>query len=209
MPDIFSARRGDMSLLPMNEITRFDQLDLNREYSYSDYLKWKFKEKVELIKGKIMEMSPAPTRFHQRISMKLTSKFLNFFDNHQCQLYAAPFDVRFPDENGNIKSVVQPDLCVICDPNKLDERGCIGAPDLVVEILSPGNSKKEMKNKYELYQEQGVKEYWIVEPQSRNIFIFVLENEKYIGIQPVAEDEIVTSVVFPALSFSTEKLYEL
>lgn len=198
-----------MSLLPMNEITRFDQLDLNREYSYSDYLKWKFKEKVELIKGKIMEMSPAPTRIHQKIARKLVLEFSKVFDNHSCEFYFAPFDVRFPDENGHIKNVVQPDLCVICDPNKLDERGCIGAPDLVVEILSPDNSKKEMKNKYELYQEQGVKEYWIVEPQSRNIFIFVLENGKYIGIQPVAEDEIVTSVVFPSLSFSTQGLYEL
>lgn len=209
MPDIFSARRGDMSLLPMNEITSVDQLDPNGSYTYADYLTWKFKEQIELIKGKIMEMSPAPTRLHQDISLKLTLQFAKVFETNPCKLYVAPFDVRFLDETGKIKTVVQPDLCVICDPNKLDEKGCIGAPDLVVEILSPGNSKKEMKNKYELYQEQGVKEYWIVEPQSRNIFIFVLENGKYIGIQPVAEDEIVTSVVFPALSFSTEKLYEL
>ncbi|WP_324682450.1 Uma2 family endonuclease [Bibersteinia trehalosi] len=171
--------------LPMNEITDLKQLDPKESYTYADYLKWKFKESVELIKGKIMEMPPAPTRFHQRISMKLTSEFLNVFDNHQCQLYAAPFDVRFPDKDGKIKTVVQPDLCVICDQNKLDERGCLGAPDLVVEILSPGNTKKEMKDKYELYQ------------------------DKYIGIQPVAEGEIVTSVVFPMLSFSTERLYDL
>lgn len=198
-----------MSLLPMNEITSLEQLDLNASYTYADYLKWKIKEKIELIKGKIMEMSPALTRFHQRISMKLTSNFLNFFDNYKCQLYAAPFDVRFPDENGKIKTVVQPDLCVICDQNKLDDRGCIGAPDLVVEILSKGNTKREMKDKYELYQEQGVKEYWIVSPETRSIQIFVLENGRYIGIQPVAEDEVATSVVFPALSFSTEKLYDL
>lgn len=198
-----------MSLLPMNEITSVDQLDLNGSYTYADYLKWKFKEQVELIKGKIMEMSPAPTSLHQRISMKLTGQFLKFFDNHNCRLYAAPFDVRFPDEKGNIKTVIQPDLCVICDVSKIDLKGCIGAPDLIVEILSPGNTKKEMKNKYELYQEQGVKEYWIVSPETRTIQIFVLENGKYIGIQPVAEDEIATSVVFPALSFSTENLYEL
>lgn len=195
--------------LPTNEITSLSQLDLNGSYSYSDYLLWKFKERVEIIKGKIMEMSPAPTRFHQRISMKLTIEFAKVFDNHACQLYAAPFDVRFPDENGKIKTVVQPDLCVICDPNKLDDKGCIGAPDLVVEILSPSNSKHEMKDKYELYQEQGVKEYWIVSPQDKTIFIYVLENGKYIGIQPVAEDEVVTSVVFPMLSFSTKGLCQL
>lgn len=195
--------------LPTNEITSLSQLDLNGSYSYSDYLLWKFKERVEIIKGKIMEMSPAPTRFHQRISMKLTIEFAKVFDNHACQLYAAPFDVRFPDENGKIKTVVQPDLCVICDQTKLDDKGCIGAPDLVVEILSPSNSKREMKDKYEIYQEQGVKEYWIVSPQDKTIFIYVLENGKYIGIQPVAEDEQVTSVVFPMLSFSTLGLYKL
>lgn len=198
-----------MSLLPIDEVTRLDQLDLNGSYTYADYLKWKFQEKIELIKGKIMDMSPAPVRLHQQIAGKLFLEMAALFKNHRCKLYFAPFDVRFPDENGDIKNVVQPDLCVICDPNKLDEKGCIGAPDLVVEILSTGNTKKEMKYKYELYQEQGVAEYWIVSPQTRTIRLFILENGKYIGIQPVAEDEVVTSVRFPDLSFSTEGLYDL
>lgn len=198
-----------MSLLPMNEITSLNQLDLNGSYSYADYLSWKIQERVELIKGKIMEMSPAPARFHQRVSIKLTAHFLTAFDNQQCQVYTAPFDVRFPDQNGKIKTVVQPDLCVICDHQKLDDRGCLGAPDLVVEILSPGNSKREMRDKFALYQEHKVKEYWIVSPAEKTIFIYVLEGDRYIGIAPAAEDEIVTSVTFPALSFSTEGLYEL
>ncbi|MFW3378001.1 Uma2 family endonuclease [Glaesserella parasuis] len=193
----------------MNEITSLSQLDLNGSYSYGDYLKWKFQERVEIIKGKIMAMSPAPNRLHQRISMKLTKAFLDVFVNHQCELYVAPFDVRFPDSNGKIKTVVQPDLCVICDPNKLDEKGCIGAPDLIVEILSPGNSKREMKDKYELYQEQGVSEYWIVRPEEQHIQIYVLENGRYIGVQPVVEGDAVTSIKFPALSFDTSGLYEL
>ena len=198
-----------MSLIPMNEITRLDQLDQNGSYSYKDYLLWKLKERVEIIKGKIMAMSPAPNRLHQDISLKLTSEFLKVFPNDGCKLYVAPFDVRFPDENGNVKTVVQPDLCVICDPNKLDERGCLGAPDLVVEILSPGNSKREMKDKYELYQEYGVSEYWVVRPEERNIHIYVLENGRYIGIAPVVEDDVITSVRFPNLSFSTSGLYDL
>lgn len=193
----------------MNEITSLSQLDLNGSYSYGDYLKWKFQERVEIIKGKIMAMSPAPNRLHQRISMKLTKAFLDVFDGHHCELYVAPFDVRFPDSNGKIKTVVQPDLCVICDPNKLDEKGCIGAPDLIVEILSPGNSKREMKDKYELYQEQGVSEYWIVRPEEQHIQIYVLENGRYIGVQPVVEGDVVTSIKFPALSFDTSGLYEL
>ena len=193
----------------MDEITSLSQLDLNGSYSYSDYLKWKFKERVEIINGKIMAMSPAPNRLHQRISMKLTKAFLDVFNDHQCELYVAPFDVRFPDSNGKIKTVVQPDLCVICDPNKLDEKGCIGAPDLIVEILSPGNSKREMKDKYELYQEQGVSEYWIVRPEEQHIQIYVLENGRYIGVQPVVEGDVVTSIKFPALSFDTARLYDL
>lgn len=198
-----------MSLLPMNEITELSQLDLNGTYSYADYLKWKLKERVELIKGKIMAMSPAPTSLHQRISMKLTFHILKALDNRACQLFAAPFDVRFPNENGGTPTVVQPDLCVICDPNKIDMRGCLGAPDLVVEILSPGNSKREMKDKYELYQEQGVLEYWIVRPEEQNIQIFLLQDGKYIGIQPIVEGDVVTSPTFPALSFDTTGLYDL
>ncbi|MGX3046801.1 Uma2 family endonuclease [Ursidibacter arcticus] len=193
----------------MSVITSLNQLDLNRSYSYSDYLLWQLKERVEIIKGKILAMSPAPNRLHQNISLKLTGHLLKVFPSDKCKLYVAPFDVRFPDENGNIKTVVQPDLCVICDPNKLDEQGCIGAPDLIIEILSPGNSKREMKDKYELYQEQGVNEYWVVRPEERNIHIYILENGRYIGIAPVVEDEIITSVKFPTLSFSTEGLYDL
>lgn len=198
-----------MSLVPMNEITRLDQLDPKGSYSYADYLVWQLKERVEIIKGKIMAMSPAPNRLHQDISLKLTSEFLKVFPNDGCKLYVAPFDVRFPDKNGNIKTVVQPDLCVICDPNKLDERGCFGAPDLVVEILSPGNSKREMKDKYELYQEQGVSEYWVVRPEEQNIHIYVLKDGQYIGIAPVVEGDIITSIKFPTLSFSTVGLYDL
>lgn len=105
--------------------------------------------------------------------------------------------------------MVQPDLCVICDPNKLDAKGCLGAPDLVVEILSPGNTRKEIKNKFEFYEEQGGKEYRIVYPDTRNIQIFVLRVGKYVGIQPVAEDEGAVSPTFPQLRFSTEQLYDL
>lgn len=98
---------------------------------------------------------------------------------------------------------------MICDLNKLDDKGYFGAPDLVVEILSPGNSKREMKDKYELYQEQGVREYWVVRPEEGNIHIYILKEGKYIGIAPVVEGDIVTLVIFPMLIFNTEGLYEM
>ncbi|WP_042344549.1 Uma2 family endonuclease, partial [Capnocytophaga canis] len=152
----------------MKNVLNINQLDVeNGVYTYADYLLWKFEERVELLKGKIFKMSPAPSLKHQKISMNLSGLLWQFLRGKKCQLFSAPFDVRLPkkEEKGdNIHTVVQPDLCIICDESKLDERGCIGAPDLIIEILSPGNSKKEMKNKFELYQESGVEEYWIVNP---------------------------------------------
>jgi Uma2 family endonuclease len=127
------------------EITKLSQLDLTKTYSYFDYLTWKFQERVELYKGKIVEMSPAPASRHQRFSAEIGFEIQGFIKNKPCQLFYAPFDVRLKkntDDKKNI-TVVQPDICVICDATKIDERGCNGTPDLVVEILSPGNSKKE------------------------------------------------------------------
>ncbi|GIZ15176.1 Uma2 family endonuclease [Capnocytophaga catalasegens] len=194
----------------MKTITDINQLDMNGVYTYADYLLWKFQERVELIKGKIFKMSPAPSRKHQDISRKINRKLDAFFCNGSCNLYYAPFDVRLPQKSKKdeqIYTVVQPDLCVICDPKKLDERGCIGAPDLIIEILSPGNSKKEMKNKYELYQEAGVREYWVVNPLEENILIYVLDNGKYHSLKPVVDD-FACSEIFLDLKIHTDDIFE-
>src|ERR1700761_3418608 len=117
-------------------------LDINKVYSYADYLKWNFKERVELIKGKLFKMSPAPNRMHQKLSVHITGHLWNYLRGNTCNLYSAPFDVRLPRKSANdtdIITVLQPDICVICDESKLDDKGCLGAPDIVVEILSPGN----------------------------------------------------------------------
>ena len=188
-------------------ITRLSQLDFNSTYSYEDYLTWDFEERVELINGKIVEI-PYPMRLHQKALINIVRQFHHCLDTSSCEMYFAPFDVRFPNANGKIKTVVQPDLCVICDQEKLDDRGCLGAPDFVVEILSPGNSKREMKDKFELYQENGVAEYWVVRPEEKNIQIFVLENGKYIGLAPITEGDIAVSTRFPELRFSTETLFD-
>lgn len=194
----------------MKTITNINQLDLNGVYTYADYLLWKFEERVELLKGRIFKMSPAPARGHQKLSFRLTGEFYKYFEGKKCEVYPAPFDVRLPkkqEENGKIYTVVQPDLCVVCDPNKLDDRGCLGAPDLVIEILSPGNSQKEMKNKFELYEEAGVKEYWVVQPEYENIIIYVLENGKYRGLAPITKGDFVHSHIFPEFKIDTEKIF--
>jgi Uma2 family endonuclease len=196
----------------MEKVTNFSDLDLTKTYSYADYLLWHFQERVELIKGKIFEMSPAPSRKHQLVSRVLNRYLDRHFEFQSCGLYCAPFDVRLINFNKStddktVFTVVQPDLCVVCDESKLDDRGCIGSPDLVIEILSPGNSKKEMGIKFNLYQENKIKEYWIVDPTEHSIFVYTLKDDSYVGLKPCIEDEIITSPLFPELDFEIEKIF--
>ena len=195
-------------------VTNINQLNPKGNYTYADYLLWQFSERVELIKGKIFKMSPAPSRTHQDISWALARQIDKVFHKTSCRMYAAPFDVRLVNYKKStldtqILSVVQPDLCVICDTDKLDDKGCLGSPDLIIEILSPGNSDKEMDLKFDLYQENGVKEYWIVNPMEKLIFVYVLENSTYIGLKPVTDSNTIQSVVFPKLKFRVKQVFEV
>jgi Uma2 family endonuclease len=162
-------------------ITDINQLDLSKSYTYADYLTWQFDEMVEIIKGKIFKMSPAPNTKHQDISVNLTRELSVFLKKKPCKLFAAPFDVRFVKniEDKTITTVTQPDLCVICDPAKIDERGCVGAPDFIIEILSPATKSKDIHEKFDLYQEFGVSEYWIVDPLSQIVDVFLLKDGHY------------------------------
>lgn len=187
-------------------------LDLNKIYTYADYYKWRFEERVELIKGRIFKMSPAPNRRHQDLSTHLHVAIYNFLKGQRCKVYAAPFDVRFPrksKDDKDIVTVLQPDICVICDESKLDKRGCIGAPDIVVEILSPGNNAKELKNKYEVYEEAGVKEYWIVSPQDETFLVYTLCDGKYLSSRARTTGDIITSTVLPGFSLDLTELFNI
>ena len=189
-------------------ITNFSDLDLTKTYTYSDYLLWQFSERVEIIKGYILKMSPAPSRNHQTVSQNINKYFLNFFNNHSCSVYVAPFDVRLPVKSAKKNTtVVQPDLCVICDENKLDDKGCNGAPDLIVEILSPKNSKHDIETKFNLYQESGVKEYWIVQIEQRIVLVYTLKNEEYIGSKPYGEGETIKSPLFPEMKITVDEVF--
>ena len=192
----------------MNPVLNFSDLDLTKQYSYADYMLWQFQERVELIKGFILKMSPAPNRFHQTVSKNVSFKIYSFFEKHPCNVFVAPFDVRLPIKSKKKDStVVQPDLCVICDESKLDDQGCNGAPDLIVEIISPNNKKHDIETKYNLYQEAGVLEYWIIEPQERIVLVYTLKDGKYIGLQPKIEGNIIESVLFPDLKISVDDAF--
>jgi len=165
----------------MNPITDFAQLDPTKTYSYADYLSWKFDEFVELVKGKVFRpMAGARTR-HQVFHRRLTRAIGNFLgeDEDGCQLFYAPYDVRLTRSTGNgdaqIQSVVQPDILVVCDPTKIDERGCLGAPDWIIEIISPGNFAHDTRTKFGLYEENGVREYWLVNPGLNTVVAWTLD----------------------------------
>jgi Uma2 family endonuclease len=193
-------------------ITSLSQLDPNGSYTYADYLTWKFEEYVELIKGRVFQMA-APSRAHQGVISNLHFALRTFFINHPCKVYPAPFDVRLKRlnkaTNQEIITVVQPDICVVCDKEKLDDRGCIGAPDLVIEVLSPGNTKKEMRQKYEVYEESGVKEYWLVNLTDKTVLIYRLNDDgKFIGLQPLTDDDFLTTPLFEGMNIPVQNIFE-
>jgi Uma2 family endonuclease len=196
-------------------ITDINQLDFEKSYTYADYLTWKFSERVELFKGRIFKMS-APSRQHQKMSLVIERKIDGFLSKNKatCELYHAPFDVRLPLPAHKIKgdkvdTVVQPDICVVFDLSKLDDSGCNGSPDLIIEILSPENSKKEMRDKFELYESAGVLEYWIVEPYKEYIIRYNLNKEgKYQGSPPMMEGMIITSEVLKGLEIDVTSLFD-
>jgi Uma2 family endonuclease len=185
-------------------------LDINKSYTYADYLKWTFNERVELLKGKIFKMSPAPNRMHQGLFGHIFYKLYDHLSGHVCKVYGAPFDVRLARKSADdedIITVVQPDICVICDETKLDDKGCLGAPDIVVEILSPGNNQKELKNKFAIYEEAGVQEYWVVSPQDHTFVVNTLIEGKYVPSVTKVAGDAVTSPILPGFSLDLEELF--
>ena len=180
-------------------------------YSYADYLTWPIDLVAELIQGKMFKKAAAaPNRIHQRVSLKLSVKLYQFLEGKTCQVYEAPFDVRFPKdskEDHRIFDVVQPDICVVCDPSILDQRGCIGSPDLIVEILSPGNSKLELKQKFDLYESREVKEYWIIQPEHQTMTIYTWVNGTYLPSRLFTTGDVIESQVVKGFKLDLEEFF--
>ena len=188
-------------------VTRFEDLDLSRQYTYADYLTWEFQERVELLRGWVTRMSPGPNTYHQRISRELFVAIGTHFRGHPCEAFSAPYDVRLPRTGGG-ETVVQPDICLVCDPAKVTRRGIDGAPDWIIEILSPGNTPREMREKYALYEEAGVREYWVVEPSNGFVLRYELRDGVYVGLAPRIEtDEVIPSVIFPDFTIAGEAVF--
>ncbi len=188
----------------------FADLDLQRSYTYEDYYSWPFEERTELIKGRVFAKGPSPGPVHNQVRGYIGYELGTFLKGKKAEVYYAPFDVRFPDnskEDKDIITVLQPDICVVCDISKLDYRGCIGAPDIVVEILSPGNNSKVLKNKYEVYEESGVKEYWVVSLQDETFIVYTLTNGRYYASRLMVAGDIITSSVLDGFSLDFTQLF--
>lgn len=189
---------------------KVEEPDLAGHYTAADYLTWKFEGLVELVRGKIFKMSPAPAKKHQRI-LRLLVAAIDRKLQRPCELWLSPFDVYFckPGEDYHLaENIFQPDLCIVCDPGKVKEMGIIGAPDFVLEILSPCTRQKDLTLKLEVYEEYGVPEYWIVSVDEKIVIINRLdENGHYQALPAKTEGAIVSPLNFPEVKVDLDEVF--
>lgn len=182
-----------------------------KRYTYGDYLNWPNEERWELIEGVPHNMTPAPSTAHQRISGEFFGQIYSYLNDGDREVFAAPFDIRLPEgdeADEQIISVVQPDIAVICDPAKIDARGCRGAPDFIIEILSPATAAKDQIQKVALYEKHGVKELWLVQPGDKLVFVRLLQDGEGYGIPKIYEGKGQLPVVtLPGLMIDLDLVF--
>lgn len=158
-------------------------LPAEKRYTYADALAWDESERIELIEGEPFVMMSPPKRIHQKVSIAVARQLANYLEGKRCEVYTAPFAVRLferkDDTPYDVDTLVEPDITVVCDPDKLDDAGCKGAPDLIMEILSPSTQRHDRLTKFNLYQRAGVREYWIIDPDQRVVSVYTLEEGAY------------------------------
>jgi len=180
-------------------------------YSYADYREWDNGKRWEIIEGFAFDMSPAPGTEHQRISMFFSVAIGNYLKGKKCSVFSAPFDVRLSENSSDdtqIQNVVQPDITVICDRDKIDEKGVIGAPDWIIEIISPSTLKHDFGTKLLLYQKYGVGEYWIVDPDTRSIHVYIKDKSgKYNPGRVYQIGDEIAVWIFKDLKFSIQEVF--
>jgi len=165
----------------MSDAMRIEDYSEDRHYTYADYLEWEGPQRYQLINGEVFQMA-SPSVAHQALLMGLSIQFGSWLQDKPCKVFAAPLDVRlFPEEDNSDDTVVQPDLLVVCDKDKLGKGSVNGAPDLVVEIVSPSNSHRELFIKFQYYLEAGVREYWVIDPEEQKVQVHIYENGHYLS----------------------------
>jgi Uma2 family endonuclease len=186
-------------------------LDLNKHYTYADYYTWWDNTRRELLHGLIKLMSPAPAAKHQEIIFKISGELYHLIKRNKgkCKVFPAPFDVRLPKngekDDARIDTVVQPDLCIVCDPAKIDRRGCLGAPDFIAEVQSLSTSKYDLSEKFALYEASGVREYWVVFP-SDGVKVFLLQPDGKYDEGTVYETGKIPVHIFNGLEIDLDEI---
>ena len=174
-------------------------------YTYEDYLSWGEDFRCEIIDGVIYAMTP-PLTIHQRILTRLLTKFYNFLEGKKCEVFPAPFGVRL-HLPGERDTIVEPDIVVVCDESKIDEKGCNGSPDLLVEIISPSDPSRDTFEKYQKYLKAKVKEYWIVDPKNKYINFCVLDGDTYVS-KIYTQNETIESSVIKGLKVNLSDVFK-
>jgi Uma2 family endonuclease len=196
----------------MPPIRSIAELDPNKIYTYADYMSWQLTEWVELIRGRVRQMAGASIA-HQRISLRLEQAIGEYLKDQPCELFHAPTDVRLEttDANGTrlVQTVVQPDIFINCDPARLTQNSCVGPPEWIIEIVSPSNASRDVRDKFDLYQEAGVGEYWIVYPNEASISVYVRDPQtgRYQTIGDYAVPGRVPCHTLPELVITWESVF--
>jgi Uma2 family endonuclease len=190
----------------MSDAMKNPELAENGSYTYADYLEWEGPQRYQLFNGEAVMMA-SPSVVHQAILMELSTDFNNFLRDKPCRVFAAPLDVRlFPEEDNSDDTVLQPDLLVVCDKDKLGKGSVNGAPDLVIEIISPSNSHRDLFLKFQYYLEAGVREYWVIDKKKKKVQVHIYENGHYITTLYKENARIAVSVL-PGLEIALESLW--
>ncbi len=187
------------------------ELAVQQPFTWQDYLQLSDDEHYELIYGDFYAMSPAPIRLHQEISGELSRQIGNHLLNHPCSVYTAPFDVRLPARNEDADTtttIVQPDISIICDPKKLDKQGCVGSPDFIAEIISPSTAAHDNITKTALYEDFGVREYWIIHPVDHLVTVRTLGNNNCFAPPEIHDGKgCLALAILPDLSIDLDLLF--
>ena len=186
-------------------------LRTEKHYTYADYLQWPDETRYELIDGEVFRLAPTPLIEHQEVAGEVYCQLRNQLDGKACRPYIAPVDVRLPrkdEADAAIDTVVQPDVLVVCDPSKIDRRGVRGAPDWLLEVLSPSTAAHDQIAKRRTYERAGVREYLLVHPSDRTLTVYVLDNGQY-GRPDIYELKDATPIgVLPGVAIAWDALIE-
>ena len=191
-----------MDLEVRESVRKYNQPGL---YTYADYSNWDNDKRYELIDGEVFMMS-APSVEHQNICGELFRQLANFLIGKQCKVFISPFDVCLSGKGDIDDTVVQPDIVVICDHTMLDEKRCNGAPDMIIEVLSPSTSRHDRIEKLNKYLQTGVQEYWIVDPVDKSVAVHIIENSKYV-INAYTSDAVIPVEVLNDCKISLQYVF--